>query len=285
MKVIRNGLLILCAIILGTTCTERFDVDLGSTYTRLVVEGSISTDTMAHEVKLSRSADYFYNKSLEPVSGASVSITDGTNVFPLTEDPQDSGTYRTAPNVYGVPGRTYILTISNVDINNDGKYEDYSASGRINALVQPDSIQVVKNTIFYTTVWEIRLYANDPAATRDYYMFRTWKNGRLLTDTINEISLLDDEYFNGVNSNGMPIQYLSAGKEDEITRLGDKIMLETMNITKEYYDFVTELISESQGSDPFGGQPANVSTNLSNGAIGFFATYSVTRIFAVYKGD
>lgn len=275
-RVLAAGILFL------TNCTERIHVDLPSTYTRLVVEGYFTTDTTAHTVKLSRSADYFYNKPLDPVSGATVIITDGNSTFLLKEDPDSAGLYKTDPDVFGLEGHTYTLLISNVDINNDGQREEYSATGSIAYLGTPDSIQIVERQMFYTKVWEIRLFATDPAETRDYYMFRVYKNGILLQDTLNEVFLLDDEYFNGVYSMGVPVQYLVKTKPDEIPGPGDKITLEIANITKEYYYFINQVIDLSRGSGPFSGQPANVSTNLTNGAIGFFATYSVRRVSRYY---
>jgi len=271
------------AIVLLTYCTERINIDLPSTYTRLVVEGYFTTDTMAHTVKLSRSADYFYNKPLEPVSGALVTIADGNITYLLKEDPDSAGLYKTEPDVFAVQGHTYTLHISNVDINGDGTAEEYSATGPVHYLGYPDSIQIVEREMFYTKVWEIRLFATDPAETRDYYMFRVYKNGTLLQDTLNEVFLLDDEYFNGVYSMGVPVQYLVARKQDEVPKPGDRITLEIANITKEYFFFINQVIDMSRGSGPFSGQPANVSTNLTNGAMGFFATYPVRRVSRIYN--
>ena len=271
------------AIVLLTYCTERIHIELPSTYTRLVVEGYFTTDTMSHMVKLSRSADYFFNQPLEPVIGALVTITDESNTYLLKEDPDSAGLYKTDPDVFGEQGHTYTLHISNVDINGDGTTEEYSSTGPIHYLGYPESIQIVEREMFYTKVWEIRLFATDPAETRDYYMFRVYKNGILLQDTLNEAFLLDDEYFNGVYSMGVPVQYLVARKPDEVTKPGDKITLEIANITKEYFFFIDQVVNMSRGTGPFSGQPANVSTNLTNGAMGFFATYPVRRVSRIYN--
>lgn len=271
------------SILLLTYCTERINVDLPSTYTRLVVEGYFTTDTMAHTVKLSRSADYFYNKPLDPVSGALVTISDDSVTYLLKEDPDSAGLYKTDPDVFGQQGHTYTLHISNVDINGDGIPEEYSATGSVHYLGYPDSIQIVEREMFYTKVWEIRLFATDPAETRDYYMFRVYKNGILLQDTLNEVFLLDDEYFNGVYSMGVPVQYLVARKPEEVPKPGDRITLEIANITKDYFFFIDQVINMSRGTGPFSGQPANVSTNLTNGAMGFFATYPVRRVTRIYN--
>jgi hypothetical protein len=267
------------------SCTEEIEVKLDSSDRRLVVEGSFSDDTLAHQVRLSKSADYFVNQALQPVLGAMVTISDGTTIFPLTESLQDSGLYLTAPDVHGTPGQTYTLTIDGVDIDGDGITESYTASGKVNPLGPVDSIQVKYKKIFYQDVWAVNFFAQEPGETRDYYVFRTWKNGVNLKDTLLELNPSDDEIINGVYSDGMTVQYLFADKPDEKLVQGDTIMLEIQGITKEYYQFIFDVMSEAHGSDPFGGQPANVSTNLSNGAVGFFNTYSVKRLSRVYDGN
>ena len=53
--------------IFGTACTEKIDIDLNEgENNRLVVEGYISTDTMQHSVRLTRSTSYFYNQLATP---------------------------------------------------------------------------------------------------------------------------------------------------------------------------------------------------------------------------
>ncbi len=64
---------------------------------------SISTDTMAHTVLLTRTTSYYYNQSAPPVTGADLQISDGTAVYILTED--EPGVYRTDPSVYGEAGK------------------------------------------------------------------------------------------------------------------------------------------------------------------------------------
>ncbi len=68
------------------SCTERIDIHTDSQeFARLVVEGSISTDTTAHMVKLTTTADYFDDRPPRPVSGAQVTIVSETDSFLLSE--------------------------------------------------------------------------------------------------------------------------------------------------------------------------------------------------------
>ena len=59
------------------SCIERIDIELDNSYTRLVVDGVITTDTMAHTIFLSESTSYYYNQPAPAVSGAEVQISDG----------------------------------------------------------------------------------------------------------------------------------------------------------------------------------------------------------------
>jgi len=95
---------ILTFSMLVISCTERIDVELDESYTRLVVDGAITTDTMAHVVVLSKTSSYYYNMPAPLVTGASVSITDGNQTFKLKED--SPGIYRTASSGPGCRRRT-----------------------------------------------------------------------------------------------------------------------------------------------------------------------------------
>ncbi|MGC9341509.1 MAG: DUF4249 family protein, partial [Bacteroidales bacterium] len=73
-------------------------------------------------------------------------------------------------------------------------------------------------------------------------------------------------------------QFLVDSKADEKLEPGDTVTFEANSITEEYYNFLVEAQSESFGQNPlFSGPPANISSNVSNGALGFFTAYSLTR--------
>jgi hypothetical protein len=58
---------------------------------------------------------------------------------------------------------------------------------------------------------------------------------------------------------------------------GDKITLVMNSIDKPFSDYLTALQIETTPKNPlFSGPPANIPSNISNGAIGVFATYSVS---------
>lgn len=279
--------IIISAVFTVFSCTERYEVALDGSYPRLVVDGSITTDTMAHLVRLARSAEYFSNRPLDPIKNAIVTISDGTQIFNLNEDPNKPGDYYTEPNVYGIPGRTYTLDIKNVDINNDNTVESYTGSCILSPSAPLDSIQIDFIHKFYQDNYQIAIFGLDPGESRDIYMYKIKINGKLITDTITEASFADDEFFNGSYAAYQPVYYLSPGKTDELLKEGDTVILEQYGVTKAYNEFVSDLMSESHGADPFGGQPANISTNIENMDLsyGFFGAFSVSRVFYIVKKE
>ena len=63
---------------------------------------------------------------------------------------------------------------------------------------------------------------------------------------------------------------------------GDKVELQMSRIPKGYFDSVTQCQSEMGGSNPFfGGPPANITTNISNGGVGYFVGYCISRAEAI----
>jgi hypothetical protein len=278
-KFLNIGLITIVSLWVFTSCTERIDIDLGTTYTRFVVDGVITTDTMAHYVKLSKSIDYYSETAVPGVSDATVTINDGFETVLLEESNTVPGLYLTPDDYFGVPGRTYQLNIELQEAING--QTSYSATSKLNPVVPIDSIDVVYKEEW--EAWELQLYATDPLDV-NFYMFDVYKNGKLLTDTINEVGISDDKYFNGNFTYGAAVYYFVKENPDEELFPGDSIKLRMAGITSEYYTFVIDVMNETfEFRNPlFSGPPANISTNITNGGMGFFTAYAVSYASAVY---
>ncbi len=267
-------------------CTEDINLSFDSTYTRLVVDGSINTDTTEHKVTLLKSGDPLNTQPLRYVSNAIVSITDGADTFKLTEDTVKKGVYKTKPNVFGLPGKTYKLNISNVDVNGDGVLETYTASSSIKSINPIDSFKIVYQKYnSQNKGWLILLYSQDIGG-RNFYCIKVYKNSVLLTDSLKEYSISSNVGFEGKYYSGLPVYFLNENKPDERLKTGDTITLELDGITEDYYNFIDGYKQEIQPKIPIlSGPSANVSTNINpkDKAVGFFAAYSVKRKSLVYK--
>jgi hypothetical protein len=289
MKNIHKSIILVSVLLLSlfyTSCTEEVhNQDLPFGNTRLMVEGTISTDTISHKVVLSRSGNPL-DTSQYFVSGATVSITDGINVFPLTEDPLNRGTYYTAPDVYGVAGRTYVLNISNVDLYGNGSNLSFAASSELRDENSADSISLEYNDQYKDNEgWYVNLYALDGGGGINYYLIKIRKNNVLVTDTTTEYTFTSSTGFEGKYFDGIAVYWLSKYKDDEVLSDGDTVTLELYGITQGYYDFLRAFIEESYPKTPiFSGPSANIPSNVTPEDIsyGYFAAYSIKRTSKIY---
>jgi hypothetical protein len=278
MKYTSYGFMTAIVSLLIISCVERINIQLDDSYTRLVVDGKITTDTLSQTVVLTKSTSYYYNEPPPPVTGARLQISDGTDTYSLAES--SPGVYRTDPSIFGVAGKTYTL---NIELKEPiGGYSDYSASSTIYPVSPLDSVSLDFHPDWSENgIWEIKVYVQDPP-TKDFYRFMISKNGRSLTDTLDEWFVTDDRFFNGNYAYGAPIAYLRQDNGDEVLKVGDTVAVEINSVGIDYANFIWDAQSEIRGSNPlFSGPPANVKGNISNGAAGFFAAYSASRSYTV----
>ncbi len=261
-------LLVIITIIISllNSCTEKIDINLGTTYTRLAVSGNITPQQGEQYIRLTKTADYFSNQPAPGVSGATVTVDDGTFSVLFTEDPNNLGYYHAPDNYIGIPGNTYSLSINLIESINGSK--NYTATERMPLLADNiDSVVVEYNHNFEG--WMIRLYAWEPPTT-DFYMFNGMRNGEIITDSVSRVNISDDRLYNGNYTAGAVVLMLN---EDEL-QSGDTFTLILSNITEEYANFMLELQDEIRPNDPmFSGPPANVSSNINNDAVGYFAVF------------
>ena len=268
---------LLMAISIGG-CTERMDIHLDASATRCVIYGELTTDTTAHKVVITTTGHYFKNLPPEPITGATVTITDGTDVFILTESPDEPGTYLTAPTVYGLPGRTYTLSVTDVEFSGSNGIQSYQASSFLPDVATPDSIRIKYISYYAWKAFEVQAFAKDPANEENFYMFRASVNGVLDTDSIANIIVHDDLFFDGKETKGIGVYYFD---DDNPVNVGDEVEMMICGITRDYYKFILEAQTAIGPSIPlFSGPPANPRSNITNKGLGFFAAYSIKRAYA-----
>lgn len=259
-----------------SSCKEKIDLKLDSSASRLVVEGSVTNELKKHTITLSRSTDYFNQGASPKVSGATVSVNDGSCTYQYEEI--QAGVYESVEAYAGVPGNTY-----NLNITIDGNF--YTASSTMMHVTTVDSIRLERAYIPIQpgvildpekNYYNILIFCQEPGNTADYYMMDAYKNGVLLTDTVTKKGISDDLFFNGSYLNAMKALQIVADK-------GDTITFRLSNIEKDYVLFLNALHMGTISGSPFAGTPANLSGNISNGAFGYFYAASVSSAINVIK--
>ena len=255
-------------------CTEKIDVKLDETYTRLVVNGKITTDSAFQEITMSKTADYFYNQPVPMVHNATVTVSDGEDQYIFHEtEPGISGVYRSDIAFAGQVGKTYTLDIQLEQPVSGNK--DFTGSCFLPSVTNLDSVGYEYHPeIGSEGGYLLTVYAQEPGEEKNYYMFNWYKNGVLMNDSLDNLSISDDQYINGNYINGAAVVWASNASSWENLKPGDTVMIRMSGITKEYYNFLFE-VQLSQFNIPlFSGPPANVSSNISNGSVGFFTAHS-----------
>ena len=268
----KNSIFIFAFLLSLSSCTERIEIELDTTYERLVVEGHITSDTTTHWVRLTRSKDYYSSNPVSTISNAEVMLDDGNQSLQLIENPEKPGYYETPGQYSGIPGTIYTLEIKLPE--KIGGTDSFTSSCELKPVGVIDSIQVVYNEDWEG--YEVRIFAWEPPTT-DWYIFQVLKNGVLINDTIDEFWTSDDRFFNGNYTNGITVGFLDTQFPEQDPQPGDTVTLKMSGITKDYYNFIIQLQDQTfEYRNPlFSGPPANVITNIPE-ATGFFAAYSTT---------
>lgn len=274
---IRNiafGFLLLSAF----SCTEIIEIELDPSEIRLVVDGAVTTEPGPHQIKLTSSADYFHNELPPAISGATVTLETEDAVIQLVEQSPANGIYETPAGFQGEKGMEYQLKIHLAEPL--GEKSDFTAIDKLPATEYTiDSIGLVYEPVW--EFWSVNLYAFEPPTT-DFYKADILINGRMMTDTANRSFVTDDRFINGNYSNGATMLFLRGSE----VNVGDTITLILSSITENYFNFFIELQSESGISTPlFSGPPANISTNIEPGGLGYFSARSVERCSRVVKQE
>ncbi|MGB3589937.1 MAG: DUF4249 domain-containing protein [Tunicatimonas sp.] len=108
-----RGLIIVILSLLLTTCIDPFDIgDVVDGQPKLVVDGLLTDQPKAHEVRISYSSPTLNTFEREAVQGAEVFIEDENgNQVQLLEDFEREGLYQTPSDFAGTVGVTYTLRV------------------------------------------------------------------------------------------------------------------------------------------------------------------------------
>jgi len=251
-------ILISLLVIFSFGCEQKIDfpVPEGGAQ-RLVVDGIITNETKAHQVKLSYSSQY--NNSVIPlVENAVVQITDGTNRYLLQEI-----------------GKTYTLKIS---LQNG---EDYRAQSTMQAIGNIDSLRVELFTEeIEDGVEELYGIYADALILSEYFMIETKVNGQKY-GTIRDIRHEETRFY--ANGRLVDEEVNTLNKEDSSLVDGNNtVTIRMSSIDQNYQEFLNGFNAQlNRGDDGLGGlfegPAANVPSNINNGALGAFGAFAVTE--------
>jgi len=242
-------------ILVAGSCNKVIDLKLGDQTGKLVIEGKINnTQHSIQTIKISRNVPFSSSNVYPPVTGASVTISDGFGSLQFLEGPD--GTY-SASRVFGSPGRTYTMTVLT-----DGK--TYTASSTMPPHVAFDSI-TVSTSVFKSSKnrREISVHFRDPVGVPNQYNFIMYVN----SVQVRNIFAYNDDFTDGRNVD------IDLVEDDIDVYPGDIVTIEMQCIDKNMYTYWSTLMQQNNN---FGGgvTPANPPTNITPATLGYFSAYT-----------
>ena len=268
----RNYFLILAAIFFYS-CEETIVLDTQQIPPSLVIESHITTQDKLHTVKLSLSVDFYYDQKPPMIKDAVVSITDVTSgeTYPFVHNNSNredyQGIFVSEVAFEGKTGHTYELQV---------KYngEVYTAQETLYPVTKIDELSYRINNAEYKDpekegyFYQVLLNAAEPQETKDYYLFKFYRNDSLVYARESDLYFTDDEMLGPEIANlPLPVFYSK----------GDKARVEIFSISRQAFIYLTDLVNVlNNDSGMFSPPPANPRTNISNNALGYFMASDIS---------
>lgn len=284
-------------VFIASSCEQDLTIEIKTNDKRLIVVGELTSDTIIHSANLYRSGSLITGQAQTVVSGAKVYITNKIDTIYYLESNNTPGLYQTPGKCFGIWGDIYYLSITNIDINDDGQMDSFSANVMMPVPIKFDSLvsnyginndnqPAIINNAYY------KIMNNGPDYVYNFMQVNNHEIGSI------ENRLGTGEFSAGKNEYRVPKEnnpiynaprYFSLDK-DSVTK-GDTLTFIGYNFTKNQYDFLIAFDNNTNG-DPFIDNfmdqlnvPSNLPTNIepSDKVAGYFFVYSISKISKVYE--
>lgn len=259
--------LILLFFFVLIACEESIDKSIRNSNTStLIVEGILTNEKKNHLIRLSQSYAT-QNSTSPPVSGALVRVSDGATVYLVNETPVGSGNYLTE-SFLAVTGRTYALYIQ----YQGREYGAHDSSVPVDPL-QPLSLKKV-NDRFQLNFQNSGKSANFIDHNIDWKSSGACQAGQQCEGKVVFYDLKN-----------VDVNDLFKPSKAELTfPVNTTITRRKYSCSLTFQFFLRSMLSETEWrGGVFDVQRDNTATNLSGGAMGFFAVTSVVEDISVVK--
>lgn len=254
------------------SCEKEIELNYHEIAPMVVIEGRVTNEGTEVAVRRSRSVnDSVHGQSLP---GATITISDGDEVYPLAYDLAD-GCYRSP--LKGTAGHTYRMEV-------DFEGHHYEASSTM-----PAPPTIISTDFYWLKMLDERLlvdviWATDPDPDeRNYFLYRIDRRSSNphITPRMQQRAYRWNVFDDRGNPPGrvyrdihcMMEQTAIDDKEDDWDQIlcdGDQVMLQLLTIDLTAYEYFRTLISGQSGG-------ANPVSNISGGCLGYFMAAGIAR--------
>jgi hypothetical protein len=251
-------LIVLLASVAFTACQDVIEIDLNESTPQYVIEGIVTNDTTAFQVRLTQTVGFDQPNDFPAVSNALVVIRDQTGVADTLQE-QTPGVYTSSRMAPGIPGYTYTLDVL---IGN----QTFTAVSTMPEVVVFESLGLDKIQFGGADSWAAVPAFTDPVGLGQQYQFIQYINGVRLDN----IFVADDR-----NSDGLSFSRPLIGVDEDVVS-GDSIEVEMRTIDRATYKYFVAL-SASSGNGPNASVPANPDNVFMGSCLGYFSAHTIQR--------
>lgn len=291
----------LLSIIILSSCTKEVEIDIPGYEDKLVVDGFIETNAPPF-VLLSHTNDIYSPTNLEAylngfISGAIVTVNDGTTTFTLDEICTDNlppGTEDYAANLFGIPveelANYHLCAYTSMDLSLLGEVgKTYYLSVTYGSKTYTSSTTIVEPTPLVNTFWKPDndeteygyswAKLTDPAGQYDAYRWEVrYISEPFFTKTFSPV--FDDQFFDGLSfefAYENPMSFDDDNWPDDkrgYYKMGDTIVIKFSKMDRYVFEFLEKKYTQIYtAGNPFA-TPTNIPSNIEGGALGLWAGYS-----------
>jgi Domain of unknown function (DUF4249) len=299
-----NIIIVVLIGFLVSACTKEVEIDIPGYEEQIVIDGKIETGQPPF-VLISKSKDIYSPTDINAflngfISGATVTVSNGTTTVQLVEFCSDNLPPGTEPIVAGILGISeselanfHICGYTSMDTQIWGEVgKTYSLTVSVEGETFTAETKILQPTQFDAVFWQpdggIATHGyswvtlSDPPGQFDAYKWEV----KILNGSSEETNFVepyapvfDDEFFDGLTFDFFydnPFAY-GEGILDEYAGLfpiGDSVVIKFSKMDQEVFDFMEKKYTQlATAGNPFA-TPTNIPSNIEGGALGIWAGYS-----------
>lgn len=258
----RSNILIIFLLMLLSSCEKEINIDLNKTNPRFVIEGNISNVAGESKVKITKTLNFDETIDFPTVSGAFVTITDTVLNKIDTLKYSTKGIYKDS-TLFGLEGHTYKLQVK-IGTESYTSFSTIPHRLMFDSIVQMRDLGGPKPPAGTPGAGNVQFQPSykNMTKTDKYFQYVISRNDTLL----NKITARSDM---AATLFSFPIPFSVQAKKNDI------VVFDIQCIDKTVYEYLNEL---NANIGQFGATPSNPTSNISNGALGYFKAYTSQKI-------
>jgi len=264
-------------VALNVACTEKIELDVDQAQPVYVIEALVSNQMKRHSVSITKSIGFYEESTFPTVANANVFVENGDGeVYEYIYD-AESQKYISGAPFAGKVGSLYKLVVEV-----DGQM--ITASDTLRRVTKIDTTSWYFDLEEYNAnkddeerkgaFYRVRFSAKEPKDGKDFYQFKSYKNGKFVFYSYDEEDWDDGIY---VSDDIVIVENIEDYPIPGWYNKGDTAVMEMYSLTPAMYRYYTDLSTlHSSDGGMFGPIPANPQTNLiGKNVTGYFQVSSI----------